>query len=220
MNITCVIASYKYGHLAAHCIESVLSQALRPDEIIVVDDGAGDLGHLREIYAGEKIEWVLRPKNLGTVENFNRILFNHVTTNRVMFLGADNYLRPDAFAHLYPFAQDYDIISYDLNLFGTEVPEFSKLVGATERGYGGTMVWRFKPCDIEERNYIHGSSLYNADLAKAVGGYRASGNANTEEDWMLWRAMLANKARHFHMNVPLMNYRRHKKNFSKWGPDA
>ena len=32
--ITVVVASYRYGHLAAHCIESLLSQTRPPDHII------------------------------------------------------------------------------------------------------------------------------------------------------------------------------------------
>ena len=42
--ITVVIASYQYGHLAAHCIESVLCQSRKPDKILFVDDGVGDCG--------------------------------------------------------------------------------------------------------------------------------------------------------------------------------
>ena len=36
--ITVVISSYKYGHLAAHCIESVLCQTKKADKILFVDD--------------------------------------------------------------------------------------------------------------------------------------------------------------------------------------
>ena len=40
--LTVVVASYQYGHLAAHCIESLLSQTKAPDKILFVDDGVGD----------------------------------------------------------------------------------------------------------------------------------------------------------------------------------
>jgi glycosyltransferase involved in cell wall biosynthesis len=41
--ITVVIASYQYGHLAAHCIESVLCQKTNfPFEIIIGEDGSKD----------------------------------------------------------------------------------------------------------------------------------------------------------------------------------
>ena len=42
-DVTVVVASYKYGHLAAHCIESLLSQTRLPDRVLFVDDGVGDL---------------------------------------------------------------------------------------------------------------------------------------------------------------------------------
>ena len=40
-DVTVVVASYKYGHLAAHCIESLLSQTRLPDSVLFVDDGIG-----------------------------------------------------------------------------------------------------------------------------------------------------------------------------------
>ena len=91
-SITVVIASYKYGHLAAHCIESILAQTKPADKILFVDDGVGDCSHLPPIYP--EVEYILRDKNLGTVENFQDMLMR-VTTERCMFIGADNWLRPD-----------------------------------------------------------------------------------------------------------------------------
>lgn len=42
MTIQVNIISYGYAHLAAHCIESVLSQTRKPDRVLVVDDGKHD----------------------------------------------------------------------------------------------------------------------------------------------------------------------------------
>jgi glycosyltransferase involved in cell wall biosynthesis len=54
--ISVVIASYKYGHLAAHCIESVLSQSKMPNTIFFVDDGAMDCGqNLGQVFKKIKI---------------------------------------------------------------------------------------------------------------------------------------------------------------------
>ena len=91
--ITVVIASYKYGHLAAHCIESLLSQTKAPARILFVDDGAHDCGHLPNLYPD--IEYILRPRNLGTVDNFHDVLMK-INTEYVLFIGADNWLRSDA----------------------------------------------------------------------------------------------------------------------------
>ena len=70
--LTIVVASYQYGHLAAHCIESILSQTRAPERILFVDDGVGDCAHLPAIYP--EVEYVLREENLGTVNNFQDML--------------------------------------------------------------------------------------------------------------------------------------------------
>ena len=50
MTYSLVICSYKYGHLAAHAIESALSQSKRFDKIYFVDDGVGDCEHILILY--------------------------------------------------------------------------------------------------------------------------------------------------------------------------
>lgn len=212
MTTTCIIASYNYGHLVATAIESVLCQTHKFDRIIVVDDGAHDLGNIKEIYADEPVEFLIRQYNMGTVANFQDILMNYVNTDKVMFLGADNYLRPDCLERL--LTSDADIVSYDIALFGTEANEFAKARGVKEK-FRGYPIWRFKSGDIFRSNYIHGSSLYNVALARSTPGYRPSGNRNSEEDWMLWRAMVAKGATHQHIQEPMLFYRRHKHNFIK-----
>lgn len=42
--LTVVIDSFGYGHLADHCIESVIGQSKQPDKILFVDDGWGGIG--------------------------------------------------------------------------------------------------------------------------------------------------------------------------------
>ena len=90
--ITVVIASYRYGHLAAHCIESLLSQTKPPAKILFVDDGGLDCKHLPSLYPN--VEYTLRPDNLGVVINFQDML-SKVDTEYVLFIGADNWLRSD-----------------------------------------------------------------------------------------------------------------------------
>jgi hypothetical protein len=159
---------------------------------------------------------------MGVVANFNDVLFNHVDTDFVLFLGADNWLRSDTLQML-EFAQKLgragyaphaDIISYDIALVGTEVEKFRKGLNTEYRD--GYEIWKFQHGDIEQGNFIHGSSLYNVKLAREVGGYEANPKGkHTEEDWMLWRKMIRAGAKHFHVSVPLLYYRRHKANYNK-----
>ena len=91
--ISVIIASYRYGHLAAHCIESLLSQTTLPSRILFVDDGGLDCSHLPSLYPD--IEYIFRQKNLGVVDNFHDML-SKVNTEYVLFIGADNWLRSES----------------------------------------------------------------------------------------------------------------------------
>lgn len=196
--ITVNIMSYKYGHLAAQAVESVLSQTRKADVIRLYDDGVGDCKHIKSLYP--EVEVIEREKNLGTVENFQDAL-TRTETDKVMFLGADNWLRPDSLEQL--DAVDADIVSYDITLFGTEAEEFSKQVPHyLQDGY---RIWACKG--------MHGSSLYNTELAKKYGYKRNPESIKSEEDKMLFDAMVAGGAKHTHVSVPLLYYRRHKHNF-------
>lgn len=187
MSITVNIISYKYGHLVCNALESVLGQTQKPDVIRVFDDGVGDCFFVEEKYPN--VELIERPKNLGIVKNFNDIL-KRTTTDRVLFLGADNWLHPKALELM--DAANEDIVSCDAWIVGQ---------GNWER-------WTlpYQP---------HGSALYNVALAKRVGGYQPSGRENSEEDSELFRKMMDAGASFHRVDRPLLYYRRHKSNFIK-----
>ena len=134
--ITVIIASYRYGHLAAHCIESLLSQTLAPKRIIFVDDGAHDCRHLPELYPD--IEYILRPQNLGTVDNFHDVLMM-VDTEYVLFIGADNWLRSDAIELLSNF--NADIVTYDIVVTGELKDEIHDRVPGETKVMHGDHYW-------------------------------------------------------------------------------
>ena len=89
--LTIVIASYRYGHLALTVLKAFYLKR-KHQKILFVDDGVGDCGHLH-FYIPE-VEYVLREKNLGTVDNFQDALMR-VNTEFTMFIGADNWFRSD-----------------------------------------------------------------------------------------------------------------------------
>jgi glycosyltransferase involved in cell wall biosynthesis len=184
---TAVIASYRYGHLAAQAIESVLNQTKPFDRVLFVDDAAGDCSHLPAIYP--EVEFVLRPENLGVVDNFNDML-SRVETERVMFLGADNWL--DHRALEVTSAVDADIVSY-----------------------AAWLIQRGKP----ERWHVdvpHGSSLYRVAKAREVGGYESCGGRYHEEDSVMFRRMRAAGASFANLQDTLLLYRwRHRLNFNQ-----
>lgn len=203
-NITVVVASYRYGHLAGHCIESLLSQTVLPDKILFVDDGIGDCFFLKDLYPS--IEYVFRKKNLGTVDNFKDML-SRVKTEKCLFLGADNWLRSDAIELL--IKKNTDIVTYDIIVTGELREEILTRHPDEVSSFNGDLYWtRFMK--------HHGSMLYNVKLAKQFG-YEANMNAEkSEEDWVLWKRMIDAGASVSHIGEGLLFYRRHKENFNKY----
>ncbi len=199
--LTVVVASYHYGHLAAHCIESLLSQTRPPDQILFVDDGIGDCKHLPEIYP--EVTYIFREGNLGTVDNFQDMLMR-VTTEYTMFLGADNWLRSDAIETVMNETPEADIVTYEVMVTGefkmnhrdAQLPDVMR---------NGDVYWRW--------NGHHGSMLYRTSYGQSAGYAKRDGGVNTEEDHVLWDRMLELGAKRVHLEEPLLFYRRHRENF-------
>lgn len=206
--LTVVIASFGYGHLAAHCIESVIGQSKQPDKILFVDDGWGDCDHLLELYSHQIDEWVLRDENIGTVDNFQDMLLR-VNTEFVMFLGADNWLRDDA-VQLLTETHDADIVMYDIFVTGSEKRDVIKRHSKECTPLNGGLYWN-------RAGGHHGSMMYRTELAKAVGGYCANPESiYTEEDLMLFNRMVKAQAKIQHIDEPLLCYRRHEYNATRY----
>ena len=210
--ITVIVASYRYGHLAAHCIESLLSQTKKPDRILFVDDGAGDCSHLISLYP--QVEFILRDKNLGTVDNFQDML-ERVQTEYVMFVGADNWLRSDAIEKL--SEANGDIVAYDMVITGELKDEMYQQVPQHMTIENGDYYYS-KDNDLWK---AHGSMLYRTELAKSVGGYRPNNNqirdGHPEEDFSLYNRMIMVPGTvSSHVPLGLLYYRRHKENFLKY----
>lgn len=195
-----VIASYRYGHLAAHCIETVLEQTKPFDKIWFVDDGVGDCGHLPKLYP--QVNYTLREKNMGTVTNFQDML-ERVDTDMVMFLGADNWLRSDTLEQLKK--SQADIVMYDGMVVGTEKDWARRYFKSKE--YQGGYYW-------DRKGGHHGSMLYNVEKAKTIGYHCERTNGNTLEDLNLFDKLKKQGATIEHIAEPLLYYRRHKGNYN------
>lgn len=208
-----VLASYRYGHLAAHAIETALSQTLPFDKIYFVDDAGGDCGHLQKIYGNENIEFVLRGKNLGIVDNFNDILFDIVETDYVMYVGADNWIASDTcelIKQRIASEPTPDVITYDIVVTGGLREEIFKFYHAEMSIRAGDYYW-------SRAGKHHGSMCYRVSLARSVGGYANNRTSSrTDEDWNLWNKMIAAGAKISHIREAFLYYRRHKENFNKY----
>lgn len=209
MNLTIVIVSYRYGHLAAHCIESIRSQSQQPDKILFIDDGVGDCSHLPSLYP--ELEFVLRPKNLGVVDNFQDVLLNRVQTDWVMFVGADNWFSSDAIERITQAAFGVDIVTYDIKVTGDLKNQIKNQYPKEVSSENGDWYW-------DRSSGHHGSMMYSVLKAREVGGYAHGGGVRSDEDAVLYRRMLNAGAKRYHVSEAFLFYRRHSHNFYKY-PD-
>lgn len=207
--ITVVIASFRYGHLAAHCIESLLSQTTPPTRILFVDDGGLDCNHLPSLYP--EIEYILRHQNLGVVDNFQDIL-DQINTEYVLFIGADNWLRSDAIELLSNASAD--IVTYDIVVTGELKEEILVRVPGETLSYQGDLYW-------DRQDQHHGSMMYRTSFGQKIGyKKRYEDGAHPQEDWNLWDKMIEQDATVASLKEGLLFYRRHRENFLKYPHEA
>ncbi|MBU3618549.1 glycosyltransferase family 2 protein [Polynucleobacter sp. JS-Fieb-80-E5] len=207
--ITVVIASYRYGHLAAHCIESLLSQTISPTRILFVDDGGLDCNHLPSLYPD--IEYVLREENLGVVDNFQDIL-SRVDTEYVLFIGADNWLRSDAIELLSKTSAD--IVTYDVIVTGELKEDILMRLPIQAFPHQGDLYWN-------RQDQHHGSMMYRTALGQKIGyKKRYEHGVHPQEDWNLWDKMLQQGATVASLKEGLLFYRRHRENFLKYSHET
>ncbi len=100
-NISVIITSYNQKDYLKEAVESVLSQTLRPMEIIICDDASSD-GSQELIRSYENrypglVRAVLHPKNLGISKNRNSGL-RAVRGELVTWLDGDDRFRPEKLA--------------------------------------------------------------------------------------------------------------------------
>jgi glycosyltransferase involved in cell wall biosynthesis len=224
MSISVVIVSYNYGMYAAQAIDSILSQTKMPDRILYVDDCSAEGDVVCQVAKSFGVDVIRREDNYGVLKNFQDILFNQVTTDRMIMLGADNWFRNDAIEKM--GAEDADIVSTDYYTTGSGVKE-TKIADNPKYIYeNGYYIRKFPHYDSPEKikekiinkNFIHGSSLFNVKMSKECGGYQVmTPNINGKklcEDWGNWRGMIAGGAKVKHIPEPLLYYRKHRFN---WG---
>lgn len=217
--VSIVIANYNYGRFLPEAIDSVLSQSIPPDELIVIDDCSTDNSRFVLDAYRSRIRIIENERNLGIVENFRKAV-SLTTGDYVGFLGADNRMRSD-YVEQCKAALDRNpdaAVAYtDMVIFGALAPVLAQKVGAPpvhQSPLTGqqSFLWKFPdpPADmldrLKERNFIHGSSMYRRAAYDQVGGYRVSSGP---EDHDLFVRMIAEGWRAVHVGEPLIEYRQH-----------
>lgn len=193
-SIGVVIPCYNYANHVSEAIESSLNQSLKPDRIIVINDGSSD-NSLEVINKyKDKVE-IIDQKNQGVIATKNRGL-KEIGTDWVIFLDADDKLHKDYIKKLYSAARAYNsqVVYCGMRMVGHENNIFES------RPY--TLH------SLRKGNYINNSALMKRDLLLGIGGYNQEMDFGYE-DWELYLSLAEKGAKFLHISSPLLYYRRH-----------
>ncbi len=214
--ISLIIPNYNYGTFLQEAIESVLSQDLLPEEIIIIDDASTD--NSQEIinkYTDHDLisKVIINDKNLGIVDNFRKAI-EHTSGDWIVFVGADNRIKPDFVSKYVQCIKENPgaaIVYSDILIFGPLAFELAEKVNAKPVS-DDQYLWEFpEPTketlkEIETKNFMHGSSMFSRSWYEKVGGYQKS---DDPEDFNLFRSIIKAGGKAFHCNHATLEYRQH-----------
>jgi len=167
--LTVVIPAYNYANYIGECIQSVLDQTVKADEIIVVDDESTD--NTKEIVAKYPVKYIWQ-KNKG-LSGARNTGIKEATSEYIMCLDADDMLRPDAIREHMAIAEPDAVAQCGLMYFG--------LQNAVHRPQGATHE------SLMKTNTVYCNSVFPKAGWEKVGGYDESDIMRLGlEDWEFW----------------------------------
>lgn len=199
-NVDVIITSHNYGRFLDECLQSVMAQTRRPNDILVVDDASDD--ETQEV-AARWADWGVRVLRVDCRDpRLARLAGVNATTSEfICMLDADDWLSPD---YLRAGLAEFD--RYDVGLVYSSVDFF-----------GDWNYHRREPQDMDgkrmsELNYIHNGSLVRREALEMSRALEQAVDADrSHEDWVAWRIILEQgwKARR---QAGVYCYRRHGSN--------
>lgn len=204
-SVSVVIPAYNAERFLGETLESVLSQTLPPDEIVVVDDGSTDsTSDLVRSFHDRRIRLIVQP-NAGTAVACNRGV-SAATGRWIAFVDADDVWMPEKLEFQLGACTGYAISHTDSYFIGEGVDQ-SLRRSDFEPGYSGDVLDR-----LLVRNFITKSSVVMLRSAfNAAGGFPSKYPA--VEDWPLWIAVCAVHPLGY-VPAPLLRYRVHRQSKS------
>ncbi len=175
-DVAVIIPCHNYGRFLRRAIDSILSQTVRPWEIMVVDDAStDDTKDIALSYADRRVTYI-RVENLDLAATRNSGALA-TFASFLLFLDADDYLQNDYIERcLEPFTNHRIGFVYgDVQEFG-ESTEFRRSLD-------------FDPVLLSYSNYICSHALIRRHAFDCVGGYRSIPHAM--EDWDFYRLLVS-----------------------------
>ncbi|CAK27085.1 Glycosyltransferase [Synechococcus sp. RCC307] len=121
MNITIILPVYGNSPWLKEAVESVVNQNSNSWKLLIADDGSDEItrrwlrSKLNKLQDA-RIQWILRPKNLGLFRNLNQAIKESIT-DWVLLLCSDDKLHPNAITSLELLQQSWPQVGLILSSF-------------------------------------------------------------------------------------------------------
>jgi glycosyltransferase involved in cell wall biosynthesis len=205
-SISVVVPCYNYARFLPDAVASVVVQTTPASEIIIVDDGSTDntvavAQGLMARYHGHRIRLLRRP-NAGPAAARNTGA-RHASGEFLLFLDADDRLAPTMLARTSAILRhraEVGFVYTGMRLFGND-----------------DHIWPSVPYDpgvLAIENIVLTQALVRHTCWAQVGGFDAARFPHGSEDWDFWLRLAAAGWRGWHVDEPLVLYRRHGRSLS------
>jgi glycosyltransferase involved in cell wall biosynthesis len=203
-SVSVIIPTYNYGGFIAQAIGSVLTQTLKPAEIIVVDDGSTDETESIVKSLGDKVRYI-RQENAGVCAARNNGVAES-TGRYIAFLDADDHWEPTKLEkQLRKFEEDpgLGLVHCGMRHFDSETGQTLDVLTDGQEGWVADelLLWERPAVNVS------GSAvMVTRDAFDAVKGFDARQRVGEDWDFCYW---VARKFRVGFIREPLVNYRIH-----------
>ena len=108
--ISVIIPLYNVEEYLARCVDSILAQTYENLEVILVDDGAKDSsGAICDAFASKDSRVKVIHKENGGLSSARNAGLEVAAGEYIGFVDSDDWITPDAYAHLMTLAEKYDV---------------------------------------------------------------------------------------------------------------
>jgi hypothetical protein len=209
LTVSVVITCHNYGRYLRECLESILAQSRRPDEVLIIDDASSDTTPaIAAAYAASGVRYE-RVEYRNPCHSYNHGIAA-TTGELIAFVDADNVLLPQFIGALAAALEG------DARLgFAYSDRYWTGEAGAAvwnELGVVPGTVYRSYPPDpamLVHANFIDTMSMVRRAAVEAVGGYK---DIPILWDYQLWIAILEAGWGAHYLPEPLYRYRVHGEN--------
>lgn len=198
--IACIIPCFRYGKFLEECVDSVVNQTYKANEIIIVNDGSDDntsevARKLIEKYPKENIQLI--EKENGGLSSARNAGIKISSSEYCFCLDADDKLVPAAIEeHVKLMEDDMTIAQCALMEFGERHVVMIPMKTNLER--------------VMQSNTIYCNAMFSKRMWQKVGGYDESDTMRLGyEDWEFWIRLLEAECAVHSSDFIALRYRAH-----------